>query len=112
MALLIVNALSEDTIAAPGNTSTNYIVVSVTDANGVPVTGLGIANFAVTPIIVGPGGSTGSTASVTGGGLPGTYIVKTVPTAGQTWKAGVYIFAVAVTSGANRGQNVCSVLMD
>src|SRR3990167_7963223 len=104
MARLIVNALSEDTIAAPGNTNTNYIVVSVT--------GLGIANFAVTPIIVGPGGSTGSTSSVTGGSLPGTYLVRVIPTAGQTWKAGVYIFAVAVTSGANRGQNLCSVLMD
>lgn len=112
MALLIVNALSEDTIAAPGNTSTNYIVVSVTDANGVPVAGLGVANFAVTPVIVGPGGSLGSISSVAGGGMAGTYIVRVIPSAGQTWKAGVYIFAVAVTSGANHGQNLCSVLMD
>ncbi|MDH4473849.1 MAG: hypothetical protein QE487_14685 [Fluviicola sp.] len=112
MALLIVNALSEDTIAAPGNNLKNYVVVSVTDANGVPVAGLGVANFAVTPIIVGPGGSLGSISSVTGGGMAGTYIVHVIPSAGQTWKAGVYIFAVAVTSGANRGQNLCSVLMD
>ena len=32
MARLIVNAASEDTIAAPGNRLANYIVVSVTDA--------------------------------------------------------------------------------
>lgn len=112
MALLIVNALSEDTIAAPGNSQPNYIVVSVTDANGVPVTGLGIANFAATPIIVGPGGSLGSISTVTGGGMAGIYSLNVIPSAGQTWKAGVYIYAVAVTSGANHGQNLCSVLMD
>ena len=47
MARLIINAFSEDTIAAPGNRQPNYIVVSVTDVNGNPVPGLGVNNFKV-----------------------------------------------------------------
>lgn len=112
MALLIVNALSEDTIAAPGNNKTNYITVSVTDANGAPVTGLGVKNFSVDPMIVGPGGALVNITSVSAGRLAGTYFILVVPISGQTWKSGVYIFAVAVVNGANHGQNLCSVLMD
>ena len=40
MARLIVSAFSEDTVAAPGNRKPNYVVASVTDHSGVPVTGL------------------------------------------------------------------------
>lgn len=57
MSRLIMSALSEDTIAAPGNRQRNYIVVSVTDTGGVPVIGLGVSNFKVDTMIVGPGGS-------------------------------------------------------
>jgi hypothetical protein len=35
-----------------------------------------------------------------------------VPINTQTWKAGVYIFAVAVEHSADRGQTLASVLMD
>ena len=112
MANLIVNTLSEDTIAAPGNRQSNYIVVSVTDSNGLPVTGLGIPNFKVDPVIVGPGGALVNITNVTSGRLPGVYIVFVVPISSQTWKSGVYIFAVAVTNGTNHGQNLCSVLMN
>lgn len=112
MTRLIVNALSEDTIAAPGNRQPNYIVVSVTDVNGVPVGGLGAANFQVDPVIVGPGGALVNITSVTAGRLPGVYLVNVVPIRTETWKAGGYIFAVAVASGANRGQTLASVLMD
>lgn len=111
MALLIVSTLSEDTIAAPGNTSRNYIVTSVTDAVGVPVTGLTTANFAVTALIVGPGGALVNISSVTSAAA-GFYIVQVVPISGQTWKSGVYIFGVAVTRGSDRGQSLASVLMD
>jgi hypothetical protein len=45
MALLRTTAFSEDAIAAPGNRQPNYIVISVTDSNGVPVTGLAAGNF-------------------------------------------------------------------
>ena len=57
MARLIASAFSEDTIAAPGNRQPNYIVASITDANGQPVVGLTAANFKVNPLIVGPGGA-------------------------------------------------------
>ncbi len=111
MALLHVSALSEDTIAAPGNNAANYIVVSVTDATGVPVAGLAAANFAVTALIVGPGGALVNISSISSPAA-GFYIVRVVPIASQTWKSGVYIFGIAVTHGADHGSALASVLMD
>ena len=112
MARLIVSTASEDTIAAPGNRQPNYILVSVTAANGVPVTGLAVANFKVDPMIVGPGGALVNIVSVSPGRLPGCYLINVVPILTQTWKAGVYVFAVAVQRGADQGQNLTTVLMD
>src|SRR5712664_2361427 len=112
MARLIVTALSEDTVAAPGNRQPDYIVVSVTDANGGPVTGLAAVNFKVLPVIVGPGGALVNITSVGPASLPGFYLINVVPIGTQTWKAGVYIFAVAVDKGADKGQTLASVLMD
>jgi hypothetical protein len=94
LAKLIVVAQSEDTIAAPGNKQPNYIVVSVTNANGTPITALTAANFKVQPVIVGPGGALVNITIVTSAILPGFYIVNVVPINTQTWKAGAYIFAV------------------
>lgn len=112
MARLIVNVLSEDTIAAPGNRQSNYIVASVTDANGVPVTGLSVSNFKVDPIIVGPGGALVNITGVSAGRLAGVYLIYVVPISSETWKSGTYIFAVSVAKGSDQGQNLCSVLMD
>ncbi len=112
MARLIVTAFSEDTIAAPGNRQPNYIVVSVTSATGVPTTGLGAPNFRVDPMIVGPGGALVNITGVTAGRLPGFYHINVVPINAETWKAGVYIFAVAVQRGADMGQALATVLMD
>jgi hypothetical protein len=112
MARLIVSAFSEDTIAAPGNRQKNYIIVSVTDADGVPVTGLGVPNFKVDPMIVGPGGALVNITDVRGGRLPGFYHVNVVPIRQETWKAGVYIFAVAVQRKGDSGQTLATVLMD
>jgi hypothetical protein len=112
MALLIVQAASEDTIAAPGNRQPNYICVSVTDAAGNPVTGLSAANFKVDPMIVGPGGALVDITGVTSGRIAGTYLVNVVPIRAQTWKAGGYIFAVAVTRGGDHGQTLTTVLLD
>jgi hypothetical protein len=112
MARLIVNAFSEDTIATPGNRQPNYIIVSATDGNGVPVTGLGAPNFKVDPMIVGPGGALVNITSVTAGRLPGFYLINVVPIKTETWKQGVYIFAVAVERGADKGQTLATVLMD
>jgi hypothetical protein len=112
MALLIVTAFSEDTIAAPGNRQPNYLVASVTDVNGLPVSGLAIANFKVNPLIVGPGGALVNIVQVYAGIFPGFYHINVVPINTQTWKAGVYIFALVVQSGANHGQTLATVLMD
>jgi len=112
MSLLIVNAVSEDTIAAPGNRQPNYITVSVTDASGAPVNGLASGDFRVDPMVVGPGGALVNITSVNAGRLPGFYFVNVVPINTQTWKSGTYIFAVAVSHSGNQGQNLCSVLMD
>jgi hypothetical protein len=113
MSQLIVTALAEDTIAAPGNVQDSYIVVSVTDHNGVAVTGLAAANFAVGSPIVGPGGSISHINSVSSGGsVPGVYILRIAPLAGQTWKSGVYIWSVGVTHGSDHGQALCTTLMD
>lgn len=114
MALLIVNAAAEDGIAAPGNRQPNHVIVSVTDSVGNPVTGLTAANFKIQPAIVGAGGALVNIESVAPPPYdpPGIYIIRVVPINTQTWKAGVYIFAVAVTRGADKGQNLASVLMD
>jgi hypothetical protein len=112
MARLIVKAFSEDSIAAPGNRQPNYIIVSVTDATGAAVTGLAAANFKVDPMIVGPGGALVNVTGVNGGRLPGFYHVNVVPINTQTWKAGVYIFALAIERGADTGQTLATVLMD
>jgi len=112
MSLLYVTALSEDTIAAPGNRQNNYIVASVTDSVGNPVTGLSAANFKVDPMIVGPGGALVNITSVSAGRLPGFYFVNVVPIKTETWKAGVYIFAIAVQHSSDLGQTLASVLMD
>jgi hypothetical protein len=113
MARLIVTAVAEDTIAAPGNVNDSYIVVSVTDASGVAVTGLAIGNFSLGSPIVGPGGSTSHINSVSAGGsVTGVYIVRIGPLPGQTWKSGVYVWSVAVTRGSDHGQALCTTLMD
>ena len=112
MARLIVTAFSEDTIAAPGNRQPNYIIVSITSANGVPVTGLGTSNFKVDPMIVGPGGALVNITGITAGRLPGFYNLNVVPIRTETWKPGVYIFAVAVERGVDKGQALATVLMD
>jgi hypothetical protein len=112
MAQLIIKAFSEDTIAAPGNRQPNYIVASVTDVNGVPVIGLGVNNFRVDPMIVGPGGALVNIVNAYPGRLPGFYHINVLPIQVETWKAGVYIFAIAVTRGADHGQTLATVLMD
>ena len=112
MARLIATAFSEDTIAAPGNRRSNYIIMSVTDANGAPVTGLAASNFKVDAMIVGPGGALVNITGVTAGRLPGFYHINVLPIKTETWKKGVYIFAVAVQRGADKGQTLATVLMD
>jgi hypothetical protein len=113
MARLIVVAESEDTIAAPGNRNPNYICVSVTDSHGVPVTGLDQSNFGVGAMIVGPGGADIEVADVYEYGTDsGFYYIDVIPTRDYPWVYGVYIFAITVKHGNDRGQTLTSVLLD
>lgn len=112
MARLIVAAESEDTIAAPGNRKPNYLCVSVTQDDGEPTLGLTKRNFKVDPMIVGPGGALVTIKRVAPGRLPGFYHVDVVPIRRETWKAGVYIFAIAVRRRRDKGQTLTKVLMD
>ena len=112
MARLNLVAIAEDSIASPGNALELYIMMSVTNNAGVAVSGLGMSNFNLGTEIVGPMGSISHISSVTNGSVAGIYSMQVLPLAGQTWKAGVYIFSITVTSGSNTGQTLCSVLMD
>ena len=112
MARLIVTAFSEDGIAAPGNRLSNCVIVSVTDIDGAPVAGLGVPNFKVNPVIVAPTGTLVNITGVESVRLPGFYLINVVPIGTAVWKAGVYIFAVAVERGSDKGQTLATVLMD
>jgi hypothetical protein len=107
-----VIAVSEDTIAAPGNRQPNYIIASVQDANGAPISGLTAANFKVDAMIVGPGGALVDITRVAEGRLPGFYFIDVVPIRQEVWKSGTYIFGIAVQSGGDKGLALANVLMD
>lgn len=114
MALLIVQAAAEDgSLAAPGNRNNCLIPVSVTDSDGIPVVGLTGADFQIDAMVVGPFGAGVVIARFEPVRLPGTYLIFAAPKPNKTWKAGTYIFAVAVTRGSDRGQAFCNpVLLD
>jgi len=105
-------------LATPGNSRGLPVVVSVTDADGVPVTGLGLANFTANAKLVGPGGATVEIQEPdgVGGGHDGFYYLRLVPTVYQgarhTWVTGRYVFALSVTRDGDHGQTVFAVLVD
>jgi hypothetical protein len=109
---LDVTAISENTIAHPGNRQPNYIIVSVSRENGEPVTGLTAANFKVDTLIVAPGGALVQISRVAHAGVEAYYLIEVVPIGTETWKSGTYIFGVTVTNGVERGQTLTSVVMD
>ena len=112
MARLNVEAIAEDTVAAPGNRQPLYIIASVTAANGSPTTGLATANFRIQAEIVGPYGSEVQIGTWFGEPRPGVYHIELLPIDDLTWKQGVYIFSVVVQKGTDRGQTLTQVLMD
>jgi hypothetical protein len=101
-------------VARVGNSDPLYLVVSVTDADGVPVGGLAAADFTIDARIVAAYGSQVEIASA-GGGQHGDYSLHVVPITYQgtqyTWTLGRYIFLLTVTRGADRGQTVCAVFV-
>jgi hypothetical protein len=99
-------------VAAVGNSDPLYLIVSVTDTDGVPVSGLAAADFTITAKIVGAGGAEVEIASA-GGGQHGDYSLDLVPVTYQgtqyTWAFGRFIFLLTVTHGVDQGQTVCAV---
>jgi hypothetical protein len=111
MALLIVNAFSDDTIEPPLNRLPNSVVLSVTDNHGTPVAGLAVANFKVQPVVVTPSLSMVNVVGVIAGVFPGFYVVDVATIGKNRWKEGVYIFAIAIERGPDHGQCLASVLV-
>ena len=111
MARLVTTASGTQGIAASGNRQPSYIIVAVTDVNGVPVTGLGASNFTVSAMVVAPGGSAVNIAGVAAEGLAGGYLIKVVPVPAGSWRAGEYIFAIATLRGSDQGLTLASVSM-
>jgi hypothetical protein len=105
-------------LATPGNSGGLPLVVSVTDTDGVPVTGLIAANFTVDARLVAPYGSGVDIRQPNGvaGGYDGFYYVSLVPPSYQgtqhTWRAGRYVFSVVVNRGGDHGQTVSAVFVD
>jgi hypothetical protein len=101
-------------VAAVGNSDPVLLVVSVTDADGVPVSGRAATDFTIHATIVGAGGSFVEIASA-GGGQHGDYLLDVVPVTYQgtqyTWAYGRYIFVLAVARSADQGQTVCAVFV-
>ena len=112
MAALNVVALSEDVLASPGNSEPNYIVISVTDSDGKPVSKLEGPDFTVKSVVAPEGGIIKQVVRVIESDFPGVYVMEVVPDGNEVWKGGVYIFAVGVHKGFDRGQTIVDVLMD
>jgi hypothetical protein len=97
-------------VARPGTRDKLYLVVSVSNNNGTPRTGLTAGAFQVDPIIVAAGGGGVNIANVAER-QPGAYLLEIVPIPAAAWELGRYIFWIAVTAGSNKGQTVCSVFV-
>jgi hypothetical protein len=102
--------------AAAGNRDPMPIIVSVTDADGAPVSGLDATDFTIEAEWVAQGGGGQVQIPVTAIGDHGNYRLGVVlgdddqgnPT---KWAPGRYIFRLAFTSGADQGQTLCDVLV-
>ena len=110
MARLTVEAVAEDTLAAPEERPTNRIVASVTDPNGEPVTGLTAANFRIDPMAASNGAHV-NVQRVSAGRLPGFYHIDLVPANGAGHRK-VCVFAIAASRGADKGQTLATFAVD
>jgi hypothetical protein len=95
-------------IAAAGNRDPMPIVVSVTDADGAPVSGLGDTDITVKARWVDQGDRPEVRFNMAIGDH-GDYLLSAVP-AGN-WAAGRHIFLLTARSGADQGQTLCDVVV-
>lgn len=108
MARLVVQAIGNERVADPGDRDESSVLLSVTDGNGEPVTGLAATNVRADAMIVAAGGAQVNVVRLWPGTLPGFYRIDLVPTGAYQWKAGEYDVAVSVTRGADKGQALAS----
>ena len=111
MERLIVTAFLDDIITSTDKREPNYVLASVMNDDGVPIKGLRILNFKVDPIIFGTGGSRVNVTDVTAADLPGFYHINVTPVRKDSWKEGVYLFAVAVMNETAKGQTLTTIKM-
>ena len=107
-----IRAFVDETMAGPGNRQPSFIIVSVSDAVGAPVGGLGAGNFTLDPMLAGPGAARLDIDRVSPATLPGVYQIQLVPIRREPWKAGAYIFGINVARTSEEGQTVATVLLD
>jgi hypothetical protein len=103
MSRLHVAAASSPGAAEDGNREFLRVVASVIDHDGDAAEGLAASNFAAKAVIFAPGGSPVEVAAVAEH-LPGVYQVDLEPT--RPWTDGVYLIALTVEHGHDRGQTV------
>jgi hypothetical protein len=116
MAGLNVQAVVSNHVAQAGTTDAVPITVSVTHANGVPLSTLTQADFTVgdtwapsrVEVALFEGGVLQiGLGAVNAGGL---YMLSIVPIAGATWVAGsVYHIVIVVAAGGNHGQTIAEL---
>ena len=110
---LTVSACAWPAVAAPGNVRSCYILVSVIDATGVPVTGLVMPYFVIGSVTVPAGGALSRLlyADPAGPAALGAYLLQIQPAGGVNWIAGNYAWSVDVTlppPGVDTGRATCA----
>ena len=113
MALLLLQAMVGNDIARPGTTDPVHLTVSVTRANGVPVSTLTSSNFTVGntwgPHRIAVTGFRGGNMQIGLGATNagGLYMMQLVPISGSTWVSwSTYHIVVVVQAGGDRGQTI------
>ena len=116
MARLIVEAVVAGGMARPGTTDRVPVTVSVTRADGQPVSSLTVANFTVgntwgtsrLDVLGFQGGSMQIGPGATNAG--GLYMFELLPVGGATWTAwSSYHVVVVVSAGSNHGQTIAEL---
>lgn len=114
MARLIVEAVVAGGMARPTTTDAVPVTVSVTRADGTPVSSLTAANFMVGDTWgvsrLDVSGFQGGLVQIGATNAGGLYMFQLTPIAGSTWTAwSSYHVVIVVTSGANKGQTLAEI---
>jgi hypothetical protein len=117
MALLLVTADTNSSGVPSGTRDHVFLLISVTDRNGKPITGLtfspwgGPGNIQFKDEVVARGGS-GVEINPNPHGYyepaPGFYQVEFIPAAAWTWIPGKWTILIHVKQGQNEGQTITS----